>query len=326
MTTRGRAGRTITAVLAILTVCLLGASAASAQGRPDNLGDDFWLGFPTNLIQQDITLFIAGPTATSGTVSIPGLAFSTAFTVTPGSVTTVALPPNTQMSGGSTTEEKGVHVTAEDEVAVYGLNRAQFTTDAYLGLPVDVLGTEYTIQAWGNGGSSSEFSVVAAQDGTVVTITPTVDGGGHSAGVPFNVPLDQGEEYQLQAGGDLSGTQLTANHPVSVFAGNLCANIPSDAHFACDHVVEQVTPDATWGRSFLTVPLATRLNGDTFRFLATEDDTVVQVNGATVATLDAGQQHQQIVEGNARIVADKPIFVTQFSNGSTTTASPPTRS
>ena len=139
-------------------------------------------------------------------------------------------------------------------------------------------------------------------------------------GVPYTVPLSAGEQYQLRSDSgteDLSGTLLTSNNPVAVFAGHECANIPNNSASACDHVVEQVAPDATWGRSFLSVPLKGRINGDTFKFMATEDDTIVQVNGATVATLDAGEQHQQLVVGNAQIEADKAIFVAQFANGTT---------
>jgi hypothetical protein len=37
------------------------------------------------------------------------------------------------------------------------------------------------------------------------------------------------------------------------------------------------------------MPLATRLNGDTFRFLAKEDGTTVQLGGVVVATLNRGR-------------------------------------
>jgi hypothetical protein len=35
-----------------------------------------------------------------------------------------------------------VFVTANDEVAVYGINKRIFSTDAFLGLPTDILGTD----------------------------------------------------------------------------------------------------------------------------------------------------------------------------------------
>jgi hypothetical protein len=38
--------------------------------------------------------------------------------------------------------------------------------------------------------------------------------------------------------------------------------------YACDHLVEQLPPVNQWGRQFVTMPLATRSGGDTFRILA----------------------------------------------------------
>jgi hypothetical protein len=83
----------------------------------------------------------------------------------------------------------------------------------------------------------------------------------------------------------------------------------------CDYIVEQLPPVVTWGRSFITMPLATRLNGDTFRVLASVDGTTVSVNGAVVATLNRGQFHQQIIAEPAQITADQPILVAQYSHG-----------
>ena len=111
----------------------------------DSAGTDFWLGFPVNISSPELTLFITGGTATTGTVAIPGLAFSEAFSVTPGTVTSVTVPVDAQMSNSPTPEDKGIHVTAGGEVSVYGISRAQATTDAYLALPTDILGTEYIV-------------------------------------------------------------------------------------------------------------------------------------------------------------------------------------
>ena len=47
------------------------------------------------------------------------------------------------------------------------------------------------------------------------------------------------------------------------------------------------------------MPLATRIGGDTFRFLASADGTNVEVNGTPVATLDRGEVYQQLIAGPA---------------------------
>jgi hypothetical protein len=75
-------------------------------------------------------------------------------------------------------------------------------------------------------------------------------------------------------------------------------------------------PVDTWGKSFVTVPLATRLKGDTFRILAGTNGTDVSLNGVPIATLNRGQFHERIIVGSAQITSDEPILVAQYSNGS----------
>lgn len=289
----------------------------------DSRGTEFWLMFPSNLGSASLSLFIAGETATTGTVEIPGLSFFTTFSVTPGMVTTVSLPASAVMTGTDAIEARGVHLTAGAEVSVYGLNRLQFTTDAYLGLPVDIAGTDYVVLAVPNVNivNGTQLGVVATQNDTVVTITPKVTTGSRPAGVPYNLTLDAGEAYQLRNTGsapaDVTGTSVTSDKPIAVFGGHQCANIPNGSTFACDHVVEQLPPTSAWGRNFVTVPLATRVGGDTFRFVAAHDDTQLSVNGAVVATLDRGQVHQRNINGMSTVVSSEPILMAQHSNGST---------
>ena len=62
---------------------------------------------------------------------------------------------------------------AQDDVSVYGLNYFTQSTDAFLGLPTDALGTDYRVMTY-PGGLGQEMSVLATANDTVVTITPTV--------------------------------------------------------------------------------------------------------------------------------------------------------
>lgn len=303
-----------------LGLVVAGGGPASAAERPDSLGKEFWVGFTQNYFgTPELSLFISGPTATNGTVEVPGIGFSDNFTVTPGSVTTVSIPATAQMSLGNSgdPESRGIHVTAKDEVAVYGLNRIQFTTDAFAALPVDVLETEHLVLGWTAPNLPSEFAVVAAQDGTEVTYVPTADTvSGVTAGTSVTKTLNKGEALPVAASSsDLSGTPITSNKPVAVFGGNQCANIPNPSTAYCDYVVEQIPGTSTWGKDFVTVPLKTRKNGDTFRFVAAQDGTDISLNGAPLVTLNRGQVHQQIVDGASTVSANKPILVSQYSNG-----------
>ncbi len=315
-------------VLALLACIALVALPAAAQAESpglSNAGTEFWLGFPTNYARgAELTLYITGSTATTGTVSVPGESFSEGFSVTPGSVTAVRLPQGAEMATSDGIEAKAIQVTAGAPVIVYGLNDEEFTTDAYTALPVNAVGTSYTVLAFGSGCcGNSEFSVVATQNDTEVTITPSVNGGGgdtRPAGVPYTVTLNQGQEYQLQATTnpeDLTGTKITSTAPVSVFGGEQCANIPNNDYAACDYVVEQNIPDDAWGTSFLTEPLKMRLHGDYFELVADENETEVKLNGAVVAMLNAGEHYSQEVEGASEWSSSKPIELAQYSNSST---------
>ena len=302
-----------------LCVCLLMLLPLSqnlhAATQLDSKGTDFWLMFEGNVNTPTLTLFIAGDTATIGTVSIPGLSFTSSFSVTPGTVTSVILPSTAQVTTSNTIGNLGIHVSSAAEVTVYGLNRARYTTDAFLGLPADILGTEYINLGYGRSGS--QFGIVATQANTTVTITPSVTTGSRIVGVPYSIILNQGQTYQLRnttSTGDLTGSIVQSDKPIAAFGGHQCANIPP-GYTACDHIVEQLTPTNTWGQTFLTVPLATRLKGDTFRILASQNGTEVRINGSLVATLNRGKFYEQIIVGQSEIITTKPVLVAQYSNG-----------
>ncbi|MCC6289019.1 MAG: Ig-like domain-containing protein, partial [Chitinophagaceae bacterium] len=289
---------------------------------PDSKGTDFWLTFPGNLSPGALTFFISGDENTTGTVSVPGTGFSVNFTVVPGVVTSVALPTGAlELNLSDVIEKKGIHIVSGKEVTVYGLNRYQYTTDAYLALPTDILGTSYINLGYKNTNvvNSTQFGIVAAQNSTNVTITPTVTTGSRVAGVPYTITLNQGETYLLRntnaAPQDLSGTIITSTKPIAVFGSMQCANIPQ-GFVACDHIVEQLTPTTAWGKNFISVPLKTRTAGDTFRFLASANNTTVEVNGSVVATLNKGELFETILSTSSQIKSNNPILVAQYSNSS----------
>jgi hypothetical protein len=289
---------------------------AGAVTIPSSQGTDFWLTFESNYGGgTSLFLFISGNTATTGTVTDPAISFSTTFSVTPGTTTTVDVPSNAEIDSSDTTVVGGaVHISAGAPVSAYGLNTYPETTDGFLGLPTSILGTSYIAEGYGGGGGS-QFAVVGTQDDTTVTITPSDTTGAYTAGVPYTETLNQGDVYQLidSSGGDLSGSTITSNEPVAVFAGNNCADVPADVGY-CNTLAEEMTPTDTWGSDFLTEPLATR-SGDTFRVMASENDTTVDIDGSLVATLNADQFYETILSTASTITSNNPIQVMQYSNG-----------
>jgi hypothetical protein len=293
-----------------------------------NRGTEFWLLMERNFDGTEIDnegdqfVDITSQEVTSGTVEIEGLGYSKGFTTTPGEVTRIRLPDDAEIESSEEVKGKGIHITAENPVTVYGLSRADATTDGYLGLPVSVLSTNYLVASYPSYSAQenlSQFAFVSPRDGVSVTVTPSAATlGGRSAGETFTVELDKGEVYQVRSetasGVDLTSSVVQASSPVALFSGHSCTNVPSDVPY-CDILIEQIPPNDTWGSSFVTRPLEGRENGDTFRILSGQENTTVEINGESVATLGFGDYHETILEQPSVITASNPVLVMQYSNG-----------
>lgn len=312
----------VTALVAAAVQFPLSAHASTSDSVSDSVGSDFWVAFPTNGGGNSTTLYISGSAAGTGLVAVPGQDWSQEFSVTPGSVTSVTVPLNYQVSQEDGVQNLGIHVSATTDVAVYGVNQGMGTSGAYLGLPTDSLGQRYRVLGYSG---STQLTVVATSDDTDVTVTPKSSVGTRTAATPYTVELDEGQTYQLsQWSGDVTGSVIEASAPVAVFGGGSCSNVPNGYGY-CDHLVQQLPPTSAWGTDFLSVRFATRLKGDTYRVLANEDDTVVSVNGSEVGTIDAGEYWESVLptgmssagsEG-VQIHTSKPTLVAQYGNGTT---------
>ena len=301
---------------------------AQYTGPPSTVGTDFWTTFGANqVIPTPDYIDLSGNTATTATVSVPGSSFTQDVAITPGSVTSVAVT-GADMTSLDGTENLAVHITAGAPVSVYGLEDAPYSTDGFTALPVTAIGTDYYALGFDNAANPqygpSDLQVVGTQNGTTVTITPSNNTASRTAGVPFTVSLDTGQVYELVgiSGLDLTGTHISSSAPVSVLAGAKCANIPSGQYGACNYIAEQMPPTTQWGKDFVTEPLATRTLGDTFRVLADTNATTVTIDGATVATLDAGQFFETRLTAASVIHATAPVLVAQNSDGTSFDGAP----
>ncbi|MCX6249224.1 MAG: hypothetical protein NTX61_00575 [Bacteroidetes bacterium] len=279
-----------------------------------NVGTDFWIAFPPNVdLTATIKLFISSNYATSGIVqsAFPGV--NQSFTVTPGIVTQLALPNAVVLQSGI--EDKGIRIVSADPISVYGLNNEPSSTDAFLALPVTALGIDYRIitykTTYANSGSS--FSIVATQDGTSLTIF------NHQTNSTTNINLDQGQTYFVEAPNvdeDVTGSRVQSNFPVAVFGSVGIGFVPSPSCFFADHMVEQMFPCYSWGKNFVTVPLAGRDNsGDIFRIVAAEDGTNISINGTLVSTINTGDYYETNLAGYNSITTSKATILAQFAKG-----------
>lgn len=175
----------------LLLGCFFTSNDASAQALTN--GQDFWFGLLDNtyIDPGGLRAYVSSPVNTTATADVPGLAFTLTLPVAANSTTQFVLPDAAECNSSQVIENLGVHVTAPTDVYVFGLNYGAYTADASLVLPTPTLGRDYIVLAGGDLLGSTEFMIVATQNGTVVEITPSnTTAAGNAAGVPFTVTLN----------------------------------------------------------------------------------------------------------------------------------------
>ncbi|XP_078605771.1 IgGFc-binding protein-like [Branchiostoma floridae x Branchiostoma japonicum] len=282
------------------------------------------VGFLQNVLAGELELFITSASSTTASVTIyaPGAGFTRHLTVTDAAVQVVSLPSSLALRGNEKAR-KGVSITSDKEIIVYGVNKERASTDGFLGLPLDILGDEYFVASYAS--IASEFGIIGTEDNTNIKITlrgsTWYHGMIYSTGSVIRLVLNKFEAVQFKSQlSDLTGTHITSNKPVTLMSGVECAMVPTGIS-ACDHLVEQIPPVDTWGKQFVTVPLSVRTGGDIFRIVAARNGTTVNVTdtGHTSITrlLHSGDFLELDVPSSAYqvIASSKPIMVLQYSKG-----------
>ncbi|HEY1532500.1 MAG TPA: IgGFc-binding protein, partial [Polyangiaceae bacterium] len=137
------------------------------------------------------------------------------------------------------------------------------------------------------------IQIVAEQDATNVTISPTVaivggrrnpnlessrDVAGTSAGQPATYALSKGDVLQFLQFDELSGSAIGADKPVGVWGGHTCMMIPFGLAF-CDSAHQQLLPISWLGSEYVAVRYRDRLSTypETvpWTLVGTVDDTVL---------------------------------------------------
>lgn len=295
----------------ILLIFFSFMNKGNAQGLT-NMGTDFWIAFPKNYYIPELRIYISAQNATTGTITSAYGSLNQPFSVVPGIVTQVIIPPDISLEP-NVVENKGIHIISSGPVAVYGLSYYNVSTDAFMAIPVPALDTSYQILSYNAlANILSSLAVVATQNGTNVTIHKK------QTNTTTEIVLNQGQTYYTGLGNsndDISGSTVTADKPVSVFGSNECADIPLGC-FAADYLVEQMFPTYALGKNFIAVQFGGRDDsGDIFRILAIEDQTAITINGVTVATIDKNEFHQVTLDSYSSINTSKPCHVFQYAKG-----------
>ncbi|WP_374951089.1 PKD domain-containing protein [Mucilaginibacter sp.] len=314
--------------LITLLLCFISFCYVCAQGNASNQGKEFWTAYMSHVEDNgasQMSLYITSDVSTNGNVEISDGSFSQPFTVEAKKVTIVNIPHSAFIKSAGAFM-RGIHITAQKNIAVYAHIYAQNVSGATLLLPVAVLGKNYTsinyTQFSNSRNSFSTLAVIGVEDNTTVEITPSVVlNNGRPAGEKFQITLQKGEVYQALATADLTNTQVRSVSTaageckkIAVFSGSSkIAIYCNPGSISSDNLFQQVYPTSSWGKNYLTAPLKSRIR-DIFRIVMSDPNTTVTLNGNVVVS---GAASNSIYEFQSdipnTITADKPIQVVQYA-------------
>ena len=222
-----------------------------------------------------------------------------------------------------------------------GSSPNSYTNDASLLFPSNAWRNEYYVASYPvlTDGFSvfwpSLLAVTAFQDGTQVTIKTRSDTPSAGGAPPFvtntpqTVALNAGDVVELasiMSSGDLTGSLVTSNKPVSVIGGHYCAYVPDINFGYCDHMEETMFPtDALSTRYVVVAPAVVSIpqgKEQMVRIIATQPNTTLEydppVAGAPTTIANAGD-FVQIARNPSSfaVTASAKVMIAQYMEGST---------
>jgi len=218
---------------------------------------------------------------------------------------------------------KGVRIRSNAFITAYYeiITSCQCNPEIFALKGKNALGTEFFTPfqtAWSNGNyfpvPYAAADIVATEDNTVVTITPTTAVIGHAAGVPYQITLNQGQTYSMAAqytsGPDHpAGSYITSNKAIAVTIKD-----DSVGNGSCyDIMGDQVIPTSLIGTDYIVMKgFLSDGAGEAIYVLATEDNTDIFIDGAATpaATINTGQQWSYLITNPSTYVStSQPAYI-----------------
>ncbi len=364
------------ALLAVFFAAVLvssGGPSARAQGslihhvittqklHQNPMGRDFWYTPMSNYWGEDlggkyIRLYITAAKNTTAFVVSEGQ--TAAVPIQAYKVGSFKVPEFWEIESSGIPEQKVIHIYSNDaDLTCYEMSHNPYTSDGSYIIPTIGWGTDYVVAAYGSlfegatGGYvydlPSTMVVVADQDNTTVTITPSCDcrqcmNGSPNGNAQANVvvfPQGSPQTFTLNRGWavellpiwatgpdnfDLTGTIVHASVPVGVEGGSVCPNIPDEFPY-CDHVEDMMPPTRTWAETYYTTSFAAPPNKPThdyarYLFIASQPNQTIYRHDCATGDHTECQISNQYgfywdeLEQGQKFWSDAPFSLTSYIN------------
>lgn len=179
------------------------------------------------------------------------------------------------------TSNNGLYIHSTKKVNAYVAVR-QNNSEIYALKGANGLGTQFFVTTQfqydnGNGSSTGSYSlakntveIIATENNTTVSITPSKACVGHAANTTFTVSLQRGQVYTLAASSQtganhLGGTIITSDKPIVVDVSDdsvtpHCSQVSNDGNGCSDLVADQLVPESMAGCEYIVVPSPSNIN------------------------------------------------------------------
>ena len=284
----------------------------------------------TSSIPVDVYVSTPSPKTVSVTVSAPKYKHKdkSTFSITKGQIKRLKMDWQLR-NFGSVKSNKAVHVEADSDVVVYGVNKQSHCTDGFLAFPTDVLGTRHFAATFNNKKNSKYMNnilVTGVHDRTSLSIRLADDPNirvrferkNYRNGQWINKTINRFDTLQIETLGDLSGSLIESSHPVAVQSGNKKSIVRTDnSDIGIDHIVEQIPPVNTWGQKFITYRIPGRRVDNIIKIIASKDSTTVRITACgnnSTFHFNMGDFREVYTAANchAYIYSSQAVLVVQF--------------
>jgi uncharacterized protein (TIGR02145 family) len=223
---------------------------------------------------------------------------------------------------------KGLLLTSDNLVTAY-YEIAHFNNPAIFPLKgKNALGTEFYVVSQNNypnqvNDGSEAFDIVATEDSTWITITPTLDIVGHVANVSFQIMLNKGETYSARTLNTTATASLAGSHIVSTKPIAVTLSDDSIITGGWDIIGDQSVPVNLLGWKYIAIKgyadnSPPNNNDERVYLLATKDNTDIYLDGGgtPVTTINTGQLFNYGIppaSNTVYIEATEPVYVYHLS-------------
>lgn len=269
------------------------------------------------------------------------------FTIPPGQSTRINLnqyygapqsaggPGSLYANAPNVITRNGLKITSTTAItAYYEQGRGNNNVDIFALKGSNALGRDFMLPfqnhyaTWNNQDSYSSADIVATENDTRVTITPTRAAVGRAANIPFTIILQMGQTYSLRALGlnavdHMSGSRVSSDKPIAITLVDDSMDTGQDATWpeagGIDMAGDQIVPLNVIGKEYIVARGNAGPSGDKNRIfiLTTQPNTNITIseNGSiarTLTNLNAALTTNYLQPNTSPatyIKSDKPIYV-----------------